>query len=149
VVWSLPDGDVTLAALDQDTGNRLTTAVFDPSTNAWTSRHTVVLRGANPSLLPISDGTLLAIGGIESQSQPYTDLSQCYENASREVVAVDPLTGMDTALPPIGIACYDVAAVQLSDGRVLVAGGCPSVRVGTAFGPTYSMAVEVLGPAAE
>ncbi|MGC8635069.1 MAG: hypothetical protein ACP5VP_10495 [Candidatus Limnocylindrales bacterium] len=149
-VWSLPDGEVALAALDlNDTGRQLTTAVFDPTTNAWTSPRTLELGSENPSLLPLADGTLLAIGGIASQSQPYTDLSQCYVNASRKVIDIDPLTGTGTGLPPIGIACYDVAAAQLADGRVLVAGGCPSIRGGTAFGPSFSMTVELLGPAAQ
>jgi hypothetical protein len=145
-VWTLPNGDVALAALDQDTGNRLITALFDPARDAWVSRHTLALGRKYPSLLPLSDGTLLAIGGIESQSPPYTDVSQCYVNASRAVVAVDPLTGTSTALPAIGIACYGVAAAQLADGRVLVAGGCPSVRRGTGPGASPNMTVEILGP---
>ena len=146
--WSLPNGDVALAALDQDTGNRLITAVFDPPSDTWVSRHTLALGSQNPVLLPLADGTLLAIGGIESQSPPNTDVSQCYVNASRTVVAVDPLAGSGTALPSIGIACSGVAVAQLADGRVLVAGGCLSVPRGSSTGLNGSpnMTVEILGP---
>jgi len=126
-LWLLPDGRVGMLWMrysTADESSHLELAIYDPSANAWTSLGAPSLATDGVSLLPLTDGSVLFIGGSTFTS-PRS--GGCSVQALREVRDFNLVTGVTTTLPPLLSSCSRAVAVQLSDGRVLVAGGCPSV----------------------
>jgi len=104
----LPDGRVLVVGGTQHESRILTAEIYDPAARTFhpTSTHMhSAYQEIKAFVLP--DGRVLICGGSPSPA------SEVY----------DPATDMFTATAPPSISHYSAAAVQLRDGRVLLAGG--------------------------
>ncbi len=114
----LPNGKVLVAGGVGRLGNRsgpealAMTALYDPSTNAWSAAgSTAVIRLEHTATL-LGNGTVLVIGSAfhgEPQAEFFDLSSNTWAPAAKG-----------------GIDRYSHTATRLRDGRVLVAGGQPS-----------------------
>jgi N-acetylneuraminic acid mutarotase len=87
---------------------------YDPAARTW--RPVADLPGGRTAAaaVPLRSGRVLVLGGT---SGPARDAGY------RSVVSHDPTDGTWTAAQGLAIGRWDAAAVELADGRVLVAGG--------------------------
>ncbi|MGI8686220.1 MAG: kelch repeat-containing protein [Acidimicrobiales bacterium] len=127
----LSDGALLVSGGSQSTGSRSigmrsSAELFDPDEGMWRPTGAMaVARYAHTATL-LADGRVLVVGGIDGAS-PDNALTYL---ASAEVY--DPATGnwSPAGLPRGERAAH--TATLLSDGRVLVAGGGPPFRIGSA-----------------
>jgi hypothetical protein len=116
----LADGKVLIAGGYQQRGgdpvNVLSSAeLFDPDLGTWTSAGSVAATRSGHSATLLDDGKVLVAGGSRSASgEPSLTSSDLY----------DPATGTWSATGTMTQGRVDHTAILLSDGRVLVAGGC-------------------------
>lgn len=113
----LADGRVLIAG--GENGRRVplnSAALFDPTTNTWTSTGSLSTPRRLHSATRLADGRVLVAGGIGGPpSVPAAGVT------SAEVY--DPATGAWTAVAPLSQARFSHSASLLPDGTVLVAGG--------------------------
>ncbi len=117
----LADGRVLIAGGDDAAHASATAEIFDPKTGTFsaTGPMTTARTGASATLL--SDGRVLITGG----TGPYAASPQYAGSpdlASAELY--DPKTGTFSATGSMTAARFQQTATLLSDGRVLIAGGC-------------------------
>ncbi|HEX3722588.1 MAG TPA: kelch repeat-containing protein [Nitrolancea sp.] len=114
-VVRLHDGRVlVVGGLNEDEELVATAELFDPATNRWVSSGSMTTPrdGASATVLP--DGTVLVAGGTD-------DANTRAPLSSTEIY--DPATGQWSDGPSMTVAREQQAAILLSSGSVLVAGG--------------------------
>jgi hypothetical protein len=115
----LPNGQVLLSA--GSTGRSINEAVtdtaelFDPTTNRFTATGKLAVPRHKHAAVRLRDGKVLSIGGADSRLRGFYNSAELY----------DPATGRFSATGSMSAARYKFrdAAVLLTDGKVLVAGG--------------------------
>jgi hypothetical protein len=124
----LPDGKVLFVGGFIDTNSRVTatTELYDPATGTTTFRAPMIAGRRAAECLPLRDGSLLVMGGVNDSS------------VINSVEKYDPATNTWTQLNPIpsGGVFYGMATTQLADGRVLIAGGNSYHSEAYLFDPT-------------
>ncbi len=94
----------------------LSAELYDPATGSWTRTPPTPPGGFGGSTATLlTDGQVLVAGG----NSPASSTAELY----------DPLSGMWAQTGSMTVARADAAAVRLTDGRVLVMGGCCSFGV--------------------
>lgn len=121
----LANGQVLLSA--GSTGRSIneavtdTAEVFDPATNRFTATGTLAVPRHKHSAVALRDGKVLVIGGADSRLRGFYNSAELY----------DPAKGQFSATGSMSTARYKFrdAAVLLTDGKVLVAGGGTRLEV--------------------
>ena len=101
----LADGRVLVGG-----GSSASSALYDPTTGVWSPTGTMKQVRANPTVVVLQDGRVLAITG---DGNPPLSTSEVY----------DPATGTWTATGALGVPRYENTATLLQNGKVLVTGG--------------------------
>ncbi|MFE3879179.1 DUF6603 domain-containing protein [Kitasatospora sp. NPDC059146] len=91
-----------------------TAEVYDPATGTWTALGPMPGGRRGHRCLALRSGLVLLIGGTGGPA---------FAAGHRNVTVLDPALGTWTATGPLATGRSDFAAVELADGRVLVAGG--------------------------
>jgi hypothetical protein len=138
----LPDGRVLIAGGDvaawSDSGPFLASAeIYDPTTGTFSSTGPMAEGRSHHAATLLPDGRVLVSGGVTSGGDSIS-------LASAELF--DPATGTFTPTGPMTDGRVYHTATVLSDGRVLVTGGCPFGRV---YGnnPQFLRSAELYDPA--
>jgi N-acetylneuraminic acid mutarotase len=129
----LGNGQVLAAGGQDQNGAVLATAeLYNPSTGKWTATGSMTYRRFNQTATLLADGTVLIAGGYgKSTGRTNNDL------ASAEIY--NPASGTFAATGSMTATRNEHAAVLLTNGRVLAAGG-----LGTGVG--YQASAEVYTP---
>jgi len=138
----LPDGRVLIAGGDvagwDDEGPFLASAeIYDPTTGTFSPTGPLAEGRSYHAATLLPDGRVLISGGVTRGTDP-TSL------ASAELF--DPTTGTFSPTGPMTDGRVYHTATVLSDGRVLVTGGCPFGRV-YANNPQFLKSAELYDPA--
>jgi hypothetical protein len=114
----LADGRVLIAG-GNDIGDHAVASaeLYDPKTGTFTATGSMTTARGFPTATLLADGRVLMVGG-DSGSWSFNDLFL----ASAEIY--DPKTGKFTATGSMTIGRVWHTATRLSDGRVLITGGC-------------------------
>lgn len=111
----LPDGRVLVAG-GFDRSNALSSGeLYNPASGYWTDAQSMASARGLQTATGLYNGSVLVTGGIDSSGGSSTPLN------SAEIF--DPATDGWTQVASMSTLRADHAAVQLADGRVLVAGG--------------------------
>lgn len=135
--YALPDGRVLVVGHAWSSEPR-DAEIYDPMRGTWSVAGNLVrLPGSASVVLP--DGALLVIGGTTEvvTSSPDGDVIIAYPVVAT-VRRFDPDTGNTVEVAPMPSGRTGAVAVQLADGRVLVAGGVEEERTGPATPATNS-----------
>ncbi len=120
-------------------GNSInSTEMFDPATNAWTSRAPLPTALRWNSGVPLTDGRVLSIGGVNTLGTTVTT-----------VYAYNPTTDTWATLAPLSTARHAAAASTGLDGRVYVFGGRGSSAILTTaevYDPTTNVWTSIAAP---
>jgi N-acetylneuraminic acid mutarotase len=92
--------------------------IYDPLTNAWSPAASLAQRRYLHDLVALSNGHVLAIGGVHDPEHVWTTNSFV-----REIELYDPETDMWRTIADLTQPRASAASVLLSDGRVWVTGG--------------------------
>jgi len=112
---TLPSGRVLVAGGIDESGNAIGAAeIYDPDLDTWQVVAPLPLPAAMAASTPLRNGDVLVVGGFQ---EGFTKV------AIPQVVAYRESDAMWLMLPPLRTARFDHSAVQLDDGRVLVAAG--------------------------
>ena len=112
----LSDGRILVAggwyATSNSDPSHETAEIYDPATDHWTATGSMTNARAEFGLVPLLDGRILALGGVDPSYKVQAG-SELY----------DPATGEWQVTGGLGVAIEWAAVQTLPDGRVLVAGG--------------------------
>jgi hypothetical protein len=138
----LPDGRVVIAGGDvagwDDNGPFLASAeIYDPTTGTFSPTGPLAEGRSYHAATLLPDGRVLISGGVTRGTDPTSV-------ASAELF--DPATGTFSPTGPMTDGRVYHTATMLSDGRVLVTGGCPFGRV-YANNPQFLKSAELYDPA--
>lgn len=130
---TLSDGRVLVVG-GSSTGRRLSDAytivqsaeIFDPATSVWSQAGSLATARRDFNLVALPDGGALVVGGTRVDAAG--GATQVVATAER----FDPTARTWSATGPMTLGASNRSAVLLADGRILVAGGVASLRVGSA-----------------
>jgi len=112
---TLPSGRILVVGGVDASGNAVDGAeIYDPVTNRWQPAASLPLRTATAAGVRLGNGDVLVICGFQDGSTRV---------AIPQVVAYQEATSAWQSLPSLSVGRFDHSAVQLHDGRVLVAAG--------------------------
>lgn len=129
----LPDGRVlVVGGYPSNTGSPLKSVeLYNPTTGQWTQARPTAYAHAYAQAFLQSDGKVVVLGGLEPQ-------------ASMSVEVYDPATNTWASRAYVLVQQRDRAsAVQLSDGRILLAGGVLSPSTAEIYTPATGFAPTV------
>jgi sugar lactone lactonase YvrE len=107
----LPNGNVLVAAGDDNSGGLSSAELYDPATGTWSSTGSLVTGRFHDTATLLPNGQVLVAGGENSTG--YLSSAELY----------DPATGSWSSTGSMGDARWDHTATLLPNGQVLVAGG--------------------------
>ncbi|MER7772294.1 DUF6603 domain-containing protein [Kitasatospora sp. NPDC096140] len=107
-------GDAVAGPDGHDPRSLATAEVYDPATGTWTALGPMPGGRRAHRCLALRSGLVLLVGGTGGPAG---------EAGHRSVTVLDPALGTWTATGHLATGRSDFAAVELTDGRVLVAGG--------------------------
>ena len=108
----LPDGDVLMAAGENDSGPLDTSEIYDPTTNAWTPTADLLIGREGPAGATLPSGEVLVAGG-DSTADGVLSTSEIY----------DPSTNVWRPAANMFDAREGPSAAVLPNGAVLFVGG--------------------------
>ena len=112
---TLPSGRILVVGGVDASGNAIDSAeIYDPVANHWQPAAPLRLPVAMAASVRLGNGDVLVIGGFQNGSTRV---------AIAQVVVYQEATGEWQAVPSLSVGRFDHSAVQLDDGRVLVAAG--------------------------
>lgn len=140
----LADGRVlAVGGVTHPTNNSILTSaeLYDPATGTWTNTGSVALARAKSVAVLMSTGKVLLTGG-------QTDRQNSIQTRATEVY--DPATGLWSAAPDMQDPRVGHDAIELSNGKILVAGGyCGPSNCANPANVSYSIDSELFDPVTE
>jgi hypothetical protein len=126
---TLSDGRVLIlggsASLETAPVERNSAEIYDPASGRWSPAGSLAQARIAPSLVALSDGGALVVGGLISE--PPDDFG-VFQHPTTSVERFDALTGAWSRTADVSVAAIGQAAIRLSDGQILVAGGDVTVN---------------------
>ncbi|MFG2695404.1 DUF6603 domain-containing protein [Kitasatospora sp. NPDC048407] len=128
-------GDAVAGPSGYDPRSLATAEIWDPATGAWTALGPLPGGGRRGHrCLALRSGLVLLVGGTGGPG---------FETGFRHVAVLDPAAGSWTTTGALGTGRYGFAVVELTDGRVLVAGGTASAGAAAPGPDPVELAVAV------
>jgi len=134
----LPSGLVLAAGGAGDNNNALASSeLYNPASGTWASTSNMNVARVSARAVLLSNGTVLTMGGCIN--------NDCQGGTTRSAEIYSPSTGKWAVTGPMVKARAEFVALLLSNGKVLVAGGCTSYDVNGCLAVTT--AAELYNPA--
>lgn len=142
----LPDGRVLISGgMSSGLQSLKTCEIFDPKTNTVTPTGAMSVARVIHEVVPLRNGKMLAIGGFEKF---LTNSALATVNSILQTTEIyDPAKGVWSAAAPMSVPRAGVAVLELSGGRILVAGGAGWTRFLGFKIPTIWRSTEIYDPA--